>query len=105
MIGVLELGESIVVRRCVNSRIEYLDFLQRRNVIVNNHSTGTDNRHLADFSRVQPTALDQRGSMLAESQMDVRHIFDAGSNMGLAPAVYTHGHFLQNVEDDGNVMR
>ena len=105
MVRVLELGESIVVRRHFNPRIEYLDLLQRRNVIVNNHPPGTHNRHLADFSRVQPAALDQRGSVLAESQMNVRHIFDPRCNMGLAPAIHTHGYFLENVQDDGNIVR
>src|SRR6266851_3001374 len=43
--------------------------------------------------------------MLPESQMDIRHIFNSWSDMSFTPAIHTHGHFLQNVQDDGNIVR
>ena len=105
MIGILELREAVVMRRHFHTHIEYFDFLKRRDVVVNDHPFRPHNRHLAHLPRVQPTALDQRRAMLAKCQMDVGHVFDPRRDVSLTAAIHADGNFLQNVKDDGDIVR
>ena len=49
MIGVMEFGKGVVVRRTLDAGVKNADFFQRRDVVINNHALAADDGHLADL--------------------------------------------------------
>src|ERR1035437_1454199 len=105
VVGVLEFTEGIVVRRPLDPRVEYPDLFYRRDVVINNHPPAAHDRHLPHFSWVEPTALNDGGPLLWKAQPHGGHILHARRDVGAALAVYGHGLFPHDVQDDGDVMR
>src|SRR5207248_987605 len=104
MIGVVELGKSIVVRRTIDSNVIDSNLLQRLQIIVNDHPPRSYNRHFADFSRLEPTALDSCEFLVAERKGKIRDILDTSGDMRVTLAIKGQRQFTENMEDDGNVV-
>src|SRR6266478_1802299 len=66
MIGVMKIGESVVVRRPFHPDIIDPDLFVRLQVVVNDHSPGAHDSHLSDLSGLEPTALNSRKALLPE---------------------------------------
>src|ERR1700759_1632219 len=66
VIGVVEVGKRVIVRRALNPNIIDPDFLVRLQIVVDNHSAGTHDGHLANFPGLEPTTLDGGKSLMSE---------------------------------------
>src|SRR5256885_6434144 len=105
MIRILEFRERIVMRRGLDSGVINANLFQRRKIVIHDHPLRAHHRHLSYFSGIQPTALDERGSVLPKGQTDVCHIFDSWSDMSLAPTVNADRQILQDMQYDRKVVR
>ena len=93
------------MRRPFNSRIEYPQLLQLSNIIVNNHPAAADDRHLANLSRIQPAVVNNRRTILPETQAHRRHVFHARRHMRHSAAIHRERQFFHDMKDDRNIMR
>ena len=105
MIGVLKFRKRVVVGRSFHSNIVNLDFLMRLQIIIDNHSAATDDRHLAHLSRFKPAALNSSKAPLPKCQGHVGHVFDCRSDVSVALAIHCDRELPKNMQDDGNVVR
>src|SRR5687767_14056649 len=87
MVGILELGEGIVMRRALDARVVDADLLDGLEIIIDDHAAGADDGHLPDFARLEPAALDGGEALLAEGEGHVRDVLDAGGDVGVALAI------------------
>src|ERR1051326_9227024 len=87
MVGILELGEAVVMGRPLHSHVVNLDFFVGLKVVVNNHSLTSDNGHLTHFARLQPAALDGSETFMAEEKGHVGDVLDLRSNVRVTPQV------------------
>src|SRR5438105_4965277 len=58
VIGIVKLGEGVIMWRALHPNIIDADFFMRLQVVINNHSPRADDGHLADLPRLEPAALD-----------------------------------------------
>ncbi len=66
VIRVVEVGKGVVMRRTLHPDIVNADFFVRLQIVVHDHSASAHNGHFANFSRLQPTALDSGKSLVPE---------------------------------------
>src|ERR1035438_4025921 len=104
VIGVMELGEGVVVRRALDADVEDLDLLLGRDVVVDDHALGPDDRHFPDLAGIEPAALDDRGAVLGEMEVHGGHVLNAGGDVRCAAAVDAVRQLLHDVEDDRDVV-
>src|ERR1700736_2718329 len=104
VIGILKLGKGVVVRWTLYAHVVNLNLLMRLQIVVHDHATAADDGHFANFSRLQPTALDGRETLVSERERHVGNVFDIRGNMGVSLAIYRHGKFAQDVQDDRDIV-
>src|ERR1700677_1293301 len=95
MIGIMEFRERVVMRRTLYPGVKYPDLFLLRDIVIHNHSLAADNRHLPDFARIQPTAVDDGRAIFGKSQTHRGHVFDSRRDMRAAAAVHADGKLLQ----------
>src|ERR1700722_1323533 len=105
VIRIMKVGEGVVVRRALHPHIVNANFFVGLQIVVNNHSPSAYDSHFTNLSGLQPTALNGGKSLLSKSQGDVRHILDAGRNMGVALTIDNPWKFAKDVQDDRDVVR
>src|SRR5262245_20400333 len=84
MIRIMKFSESVVVGRTLYAYVIDPNLLQRRQVIVNDHSAGPDDRHFTNLPRLEPAALDSGETLMAEGQRHIGHVGDLGGDMRVA---------------------
>jgi hypothetical protein len=104
VIGVVKVGEGIVMRWTLYPHIIDPDFFVGLQIVVNDHSTRAHNGHVTNFSWLKPTALDRSKSLLPEGEGNIGHVLNARSDMGVTLTVNRLWEFSQDVQDDGNIM-
>src|SRR5690349_16748602 len=105
MVGVVEIGEGVVVRGTLHVHVVNLDLFLRRDVVINDHAFTADDGDFAYFFRVQPAALDRGGTLVRKIKIHRSHVFDAGRDMGGAAAIDAVGIFAHDIKDDRDVVR
>ena len=96
----MKLRKRVIVRRSFHADIVNANLFARLQIVVNDHPLRPDDRHLADFSRLQPAALDCRKPLVPKREGHVRHVFDKGRDVSIPLAVNGNREFLQNMEND-----
>src|SRR4029077_887842 len=99
VIRVLELRKGIIVRRSFHPNVVYLYLLMGLQVVINNHATTTDNRHLAHLAWFEPATLNGREAFMAKHERHVCNVFYIGSHMRVALTVHRSGKFTENVKN------
>src|SRR5437868_11334019 len=105
MIRICEIGKCIVMRRNFHSRIIDLQLFQRLGVVVNNHTPGTHNGHLADLLWIEPAVVNESASVLAKLEMHHGDVLNSARNVAAALAGHTRWHFVQEMKQYGNIVR
>src|SRR5215510_13402461 len=105
MIGVLKFGERVVMRRTFYPCVINADFLTCPQVVIDDHASRTDDRHFANFPWLEPAALDGCKALTREGQRHVCHVLYSWRDMSVSLAVNRGRKFIQNMEDDRNVVR
>src|SRR5271165_3928293 len=77
VIRIMEIGESVVVRRTFNPNVVDADLFVRLQIVIDNHSARTHDGHFTNFPGLKPTALDGGKSLVPEAEGDVGHVLDA----------------------------
>ncbi len=101
MVGVVELGEGVVVGRAFHPLVENLDLLKRLRVVVDDHPLAPHDDHLAHLVGVEPAAVDGGDAAVGKIDGHVRHVLDTLRHVRLPLAVHRHGGQVEEVEDDG----
>src|SRR5262245_35194350 len=104
MIRVLKFSEGVVVRGTFHPRIVNADFFAGPQIVIHDHAPGTDDGHLANFPRLEPAALNGCKTFTGEGQRHVSHVFDSGGNMSISLAVNGGRKFVQDMQDDRDVV-
>src|ERR1051326_4090442 len=68
MVGVLKLSESVVMWWSFHTGVENPEFFQLRDIVIHDHAPTANNSHLADFSRVEPTVVNDGRAILSETE-------------------------------------
>ncbi len=105
MIGVLELGKRVVMWGPFDAGIENANFLEWRDVIIDDHPLAADDGHFADFAGIEPTAVNHSGAVFGEAEAHGRDILHARGDMSAAATVNAQGLLLHNVENDRDIVR
>src|SRR6266487_6591368 len=105
VIRVLKFGERVVMRRTFYPCIVNADFLACPQIIIDDHAARTDDSHLANFSWLEPAALDGCKAFAREGERHVCHILYSRGDMSVSLAVNRGGKFIQNMENDRDVVR
>src|SRR6516225_5237183 len=93
------------MRRHFHPRVVNLELLQRLGVVVDNHPLRPNHRHLPYLLGIQPAVVNKSTPVLAEIQVHHRHVLDAPRYVTAALAGYTLWQFIQQMQQNGNVMR
>ena len=101
----MELGKRVVVRWPIDTDIIDPDFFERLQIVINNHAARTYDRHLAHFARLQPAALNGSETFVAKQKREIGHVFHAGSDVRIPLTIHGQRQLVQNVENDGDVVR
>src|SRR4029077_20832089 len=105
MIRVLKFSESVVMRRTFYSCIVDADFLAGPQVIIDDHASRTDDSHFANFPWLEPAALDGCEAFTREGKRHVCDVLHSRRDMSVSLAVNCSGQFVQNMENDRDVVR
>src|SRR2546426_3969227 len=105
VIRVLKFGERVVMRRTFYPCIVNADFLARPQIIIDDHASRTDDSHFANFPWLKPAALDGCEAFTREGQRHVCHVLYARSDVSISLAVNCRGQFVQNMENDRDIVR
>src|SRR6266542_1300940 len=105
MIRVLKFSERVVVRRTFYSCVVDADFLAGAQIVIHDHASRTDDRHFANFPWLEPAALDGCEAFTREGERHVCHVFYARRDMSVSLAVNRGGKFIENMENDRDVVR
>src|SRR5271166_953186 len=100
VIGVVKVGECVVMRRALHPHIIYPNFFVRLQIVVNDHASCTYDGHFANLSGLEPTALGSGKSLVPKSQRDVGHVLDTRSDMGVTLAIDDPRKFSKDMQDD-----
>src|SRR5262249_40387138 len=95
MIRILKFSECVVVRRTFYASIVDADFLACSQIVINNHASRPDDRHLANLPRLEPAALDGCKALARERQRHVCHVFYTRGDMSVPLAVNRGRKFIQ----------
>src|SRR4029453_18599574 len=104
MIRVLEFSERVVMRRTFHSCIVDADFRGGPQIVIHDHASRTDDSHFANFPWLEPAALDGCEAFTREGERHVSHVFHSRRNMSVPLAVNRSRKFIQNMENDRNVV-
>ena len=104
MVGIVKIGEGIIMRRAFDSHVVNPDFFKRHKIIEHDHFAGAHESHLSDFSWLQPTVLHRRESIAGKFKRNIRHILDIGIDMRVPLAVDRHRIVSKDMKNDGKVM-
>jgi hypothetical protein len=105
VIGVMKLGEGVVMRRSHDPHIVDADLFMRLQIVVHNHALRPHNGHFADFSWLKPTALNGCESLVWEEQRHVCHVLNTWADVRVSLTVNRNREFAENVQYDGNIVR
>src|SRR4029450_3741227 len=105
MIRVLKFSERVVVRRTFYPCIVDADFLACPQIVIHDHASRTDDSHFANFPRLEPAALDGCEAFTREGERHVSHVLYSRCDMGVTLAVNSRGKFIENMENDRDVVR
>src|SRR5437899_11822094 len=91
VIRVMEASERVIVRRPFDSHIINPDFLERLKIVVHDHSSSTDDGHLTNFPRLQPTASDCRKTIISKREGHIGYVLNPRGDVGIPLAVHDDG--------------
>ena len=105
MIRVLKFSERVVVRRTLYPCIVDADLFPCPQIVIYDHASRADDRHFANFPRLEPAALNGHEALVREGERHVCHVLHARRNMSVSLAVNRGGKFVKNMENDRDVVR
>src|SRR4029077_13649016 len=105
VIRVLKLGKGIVVRRALHSNVIDFDLFVGLQVVVDDHSARPNNSHLANLSRLEPTALDRGKTLVPKIQRHIGHVLDVRGHMSIPLTIHRDRELPENMENDRDVVR
>ena len=100
VIGVLKLGEAIVVRRPLDAHVIDPKLFLGLEIVINDHPSRPDDRHFADFSGLEPAALNGGKAFVAERQRHVGDVLHIWRHVRVALTINGDGRFAEHVEND-----
>ena len=101
----MELGKRIVMRRAIDTDVIDPYFFERLQIVVNDHAARAHDGHLAHLAWFQPAALNCGESFIAEAKRQIRHVFHSGSDVCIPLTIHGQRQLVQNMENDGDVVR
>src|SRR5438477_3528881 len=105
MIGVLKLRKRVIVRWALHSNIIDFDFLVCLQIVIHDHSARSDNGHLTDFSRLEPTALDGGETLATKIQRHVSYVLDMRGHVRVSLTINSQRELSENMENDRDIVR
>src|SRR5262245_51144146 len=88
VIGIVKVSKSVIVRRSLDPNIVNPQFLVCLEIVINDHSTGADDRHFAYLARLQPAALDGREALVTKRERNVRHVLHVRGNVSIPLTIH-----------------
>ena len=104
MIGIGELGKSVVMRRHFDAGVINLKLLEGLGVVINDHSAGTDDGHLAHLFRIEPAIVKEGTTALRESEIHHADVLDTTGDVAVALAGNTQRLIFEQMQNDRNIV-
>src|SRR5258707_15645587 len=105
MVRVLKFCERVVMRRTFYACIVNADLFACPQIIIDDHASRTDDSHFANFPWLEPAALDGCEAFTREGKRHVSHVLHSRRDMSVSLAVNCGGQFVQNMENDRDIVR
>src|SRR5262249_12956468 len=80
-------------------------FFMRLQVIVDNHSATTHDRHLSNFSGLEPATLNRGETLVPKHQRHVGYVFNVRRNVRVALTIHRQRKFIEDIQNYGYIVR
>src|SRR5581483_1645550 len=80
------------------------DFFPCAQIVIHDHSSCADDGHFTNFAGFEPAALDGCKTFARKGERHVCHILDPGSDVSVALAINSGGKFVENMENDRDIV-
>src|SRR5262245_60142367 len=105
MVRVLKFSEGVVMRRPFYPGIVDTDFFACSQIVVYDHASGADDSHFANLPRLEPAALYGGETFTRKGERHICYVFYPMRNMRVSLAGNRGRKFVENMENDRNVVR
>src|SRR5213080_3208043 len=95
---------SVMVRTFYSCIVD-ADFLAGPQIVIHDHASRTDDSHFANFPWLEPAALDGCEAFTREGKRHVCHVLYSRRDVSISLAVNCRGQFVQNMENDRDIVR
>src|ERR1700720_1129007 len=74
-------------------------------IVVYDHSARSNNSHLADFSRLEPAALNRSKALVPKIQRHISHVLDVRGHMSVSLTINSNRELSENMQYDRDIVR